>query len=220
MDAALGPAGEYRVGVTVLDELGRFADRVRPCRARRHDCEVGATDPELDRELATRRVDEHIRKEVRGDAVRAAVTQDLVLAHELVEAADAATDDDPDPLRVVAVDACVAERLLGGAEREEDVAVEALRLLRRGDRARVEVLHLTGDLHREPGRLEGLDVVDAAAPGNRGFPRRRRVVTQWRNDPDPCDGNSLHVLDSVRRRNGFYGFAQASFSPDGGRARR
>ena len=81
----------------------------------------------------------------------------------------------PDALRGVAVDARVGERLLGGAEREEDVAIEPLRLLRRGDRARVEVLHLAGD---PTGRssVEGLDVVDAAPPGDGGLPRRRRVV--------------------------------------------
>ena len=40
-------------------------------------------------------------------------------------------------------------------EREEHVAVEPPRLLRRGDLGRVEVLHLGGDAHGELARVEG-----------------------------------------------------------------
>ena len=70
MDARLGAAGEHRVGVAALDQLRRLTDRVRAGRARGDDGVVRPADPELDRDLAARRVDEDVRQEVRRDPVR------------------------------------------------------------------------------------------------------------------------------------------------------
>ena len=73
------------------------------------------------------------------------------------------------------------------AERDQDVALELARLLRRGDRGRVEVLDLAGDPHREVARVEGLDQVDAALAGERRAPRRRHVEAERRDRPDAGD---------------------------------
>ena len=66
----LGAAGEHDVGVAAPDRLGALADRVRAGRAGGHRRVVRAADAELDRDLAARRVDEHVRDEERRDAVR------------------------------------------------------------------------------------------------------------------------------------------------------
>ncbi len=58
------------------------------------------------------------------------------------------------------VDAGVLPGLLRRSERQQDVAVHPPRLLRRGDRGRVEALHLARDPDRELARVEGLDEVD------------------------------------------------------------
>ena len=76
----------------------RLADRVRAGGTGRDDCVVGAAEAELDRDLPARRVDEDVGEEGRGDAVGPALAQDVVLAHQLVEAADAVADDHADAL--------------------------------------------------------------------------------------------------------------------------
>ena len=117
MDAALGAAGDDGVGVAATDELGRLPERVRAGGAGRDDRVVGAAEAELDRELPARGVDEDVGEEGRGDAVGPALAQDVVLAHELVEAADAVADDHAQALglEAVAVHVRVGQRLLGGA---------------------------------------------------------------------------------------------------------
>ncbi len=84
-----------------------------------------------------------------------------------------------------AVELRVGDRLLRGAEREEDVAVEPARVLWRSDRGRVEVLHLRRDAHRELARVERGDPVDAALAGDGGAPRRRRSPPIGVTAPSP-----------------------------------
>ena len=131
MDAALGPAGEDDVGVAVSDELGALADRVRAGGAGGDDGVVGPPHPQLDRDLPARGVDEDVGEERRRDPVRPSLAQDVVLAHQLVETADAVPHDHADALGVEAVEVGVLGRLLRGREGEEDVAVELAQLLGR-----------------------------------------------------------------------------------------
>ena len=157
MDAGLGASRKHGVGVAALDHLGRLSDRGRSCRAGRDGRVIRAAEAERDRELATRGVDEDVREEGRGDAIEAPLAQHVVLLHELDEAADRRAEEDPDAVRRVhAVEASVRDSLPRGAEREEHVAVEPPRVLRRGDLARVEVRHLRCDPHGELARVEGL----------------------------------------------------------------
>ena len=151
MQASVPPARIASASPRRID-LGALAHRVRAGRAGRDGRVVRPADAERDRELAARRVDEHVRDEVRRDAVGPAVAQRVGLLHDPDQPADRRAEDDPDAVRVEAVQARVGERLLGGAEREHDVAVEPAQLLRVREPGRVEVLHLGGDAHRQPVR--------------------------------------------------------------------
>ena len=102
MDRALGPAGEHSVGFAASDQLCGLADRVRAGSARGHNGVVWAADPELDRELAARGVDEDVGEEAGRDPIGSALPEDVGLAHQLVNAADTATEDDADPLGPIA----------------------------------------------------------------------------------------------------------------------
>ena len=118
-------------------ELRRLADRVRAGRAGGHGRVVRAAEPERDRELPARRVEEHARDEGRRHAVEAALAEDVVLLHHPEEAADRRAEEDADAVGLVrAVEPRVRDRLAAGAEREQDVALELPHLLRRGDGAR------------------------------------------------------------------------------------
>ena len=156
----LGAARDHRVGVAALDQLRRLADRVRAGRAGRDDGVVRALDPERDRDLSRRRVDEHVREEARRHAVVAALAQDVVLLADPDDAADRGAEDDPDAVGVEVVEPCVGERLARRAERDQDAALELARLLRRGNGRRVEALDLAGDPDRKLARVEGGDPVD------------------------------------------------------------
>ena len=192
VDAALRAAGDHGVRVAPPDQLGPLADRVRARRAGRHDGVVRPADAELDGELAARRVDEHVGEEGRRHPVRPPLAQHVVLAHELVEAADAVADHDPHPLGVEAVHPRVVHRLLRRREREEDVAVELAHVLRRRGARRVVVLHLARDPHRELARVECPDRVDAAAARHEALPRGPQVVPERRDRPDAGDRDFPH----------------------------
>ena len=216
VDAGLGAAGEDRVGVAAPDRLGALPHRMRAGRAGRDRRVVRPADAERDRELAARRVDEHVRDEVRRDAVGAAVAERVGLLDDSDQAADRRAEDDPDPVRVEAVQARVGERLLGRAEREHDVAVEPAQLLRVREPGRVEVLHLGGDPHRQPVRVEGADPVDPALAGDGRAPGLRRGVPDRRDRSQARDDDSPHVGSLCFRD----AAEEASVPADGGRARR
>ena len=123
-DAGLGAAGEHRVGCAALDHLGGLADGVRAGCAGGDDCVVRALDAERDRELSGDGVDEHVRQEVRGDAVRPALAQRVGLLEDAGDAADRRAEHDPDAGRVEAVQPGVRQRLAAGGDAEEHVALE------------------------------------------------------------------------------------------------
>ena len=171
-DARLGAAREHRVGRAALDHLRGLADRVRARRAGGDDGVVRALDAERDRELAGDGVDEHVRQEVRRDAVGPALAQRVGLLEDAGHAADRRAEDDADARRVEAVQPGVGERLATGRDAEQHVALELPRLLRRDDLRRVEALHLAGDPHGQAVRVERGDPVDAALARERGAPGR------------------------------------------------
>ena len=193
MDACLGAAREDCVGGAATDDLGRLADGVRPGRARGHGRVVRAAEAQRYRELAAARVDEHARDERRGDAIGPPRAQDLGLLGDADHPADGGAEQDADARRLVrAVEARVGDGLARGREREQDVPLELAHLLRRGDRARIEVLHLGGDAHREAARVERADEVDAALSGDRRAPGRGRVVSDRRHRAEPRDDDPPH----------------------------
>ena len=173
VDAALGASREDHVRIPVPDQLRALADRVRAGGAGGDDRVVRPAQAELDRDLPARRVDEDVGEERRRDPVRPSLPQDVVLAHQLVEAADAVPHDDADALGVEAVETGVLDRLLRGGEGEEDVAVELAQLLGRRRAGRVVVvLDLGRDLNGERARVERLDAVDPALAREQPLPGR------------------------------------------------
>ena len=194
MQAGLAAAREHRVGVAALDQLRGLADRVRAGRARGHDGVVRALDPERDRQLPARGVDEDVRQEVRRHAVGPALAADLLLLEDPADAPDRGAEDDPHAHRVEAVQPGVPHRLAACAQREEDVPLELSHLLRRGHLGGVEVLDLGGDAHRRLARVERPDPVDAALAGHGRAPGRLRIVPERRDRAEPCDRNPPHHL--------------------------
>jgi len=109
-------AREHRVRVAPFDQLGRLAHRVRPGRAGRDRRVVRPLDPEGDRELAARGVDEDARDEARRNALEPAFTEDLALLHDPADAADRRAEGDPDPVRIEAVQPGVLDRFFPRCE--------------------------------------------------------------------------------------------------------
>ena len=192
MIGGLGAAREDDVRLPAADRGGGLADRRRPRRAGRHGREVLAVDPELDRDLAARRVDEHGRNEERGDAVEAALGERLLLLGNRRDAADRRPDENPDARRVDAFDPGVVPRLLRSGHGEEHVPIHAAGLFRRDEIADVEAPHLGRDANRVLGRVERLDPPHPAPAGYRGVPRRRRVEPDWRDGPEAGDRDPPH----------------------------
>src|SRR6478752_8817679 len=174
-EGGFGAPGEDGVGVAALDHLRRLPDGGRARRAGGNGRVVRAAEAEGDRELAAGRVYEHVRNEGRRNAIGPTLAQHVHLLDDPHDPADRGAEEDPDPARRVrAVEPRVGHGLPRGAEREQDVAVEPPSVLRPGDLARVEVLHLRGDPHREFARVEARDEVNAALTGQSRAPRRRR----------------------------------------------
>ena len=103
-DRRLRAAREDDVGLAALDRRRALADRGRAGRAGRDRRVVRPRDPELDRDLAARRVDERRGDEERRDAVAAPLAARALLLDDRGDAADRRADEDPDPRRVEVLD--------------------------------------------------------------------------------------------------------------------
>ena len=169
--AGLGAAGEHGVRVAATDDLRSLADGVRTGRAGETRRVVRAPDPERDRELAARRVDEHAGEEVRRDPVGAA------LAHRVAPARRSRSAR-RSPSRTRSRPASGRTRSSPASATASLAAPSASTTLRSSCRTSlgdaspvaVEVLDLGGHSHREAVGVEGSDEVDPALPGDRGSP--------------------------------------------------
>ena len=134
----------------------------------------------------------------------AAVAQHVRLVDDPGEAADRGADDDADARGIETVHAGVLPGLLRRTERKQHVAVHPPRLLRRGDRRRVEALHLACDPDGKLARVERLDEADAALARDGRTPRRRRVEADRCDRAEPGDGDPSHrqILVSDPRLSG------------------
>jgi hypothetical protein len=117
----------------------------------------------------------------------------LLLREDPRHATDRRADEDPRARRVDAVHARVLPGLARRGDGEDDVALQAPRILRADDGDRVEVLHLGGDPNWVPGRVEGADEVDAAASRDRSFPRRARIEAERGDRSEAGDRNPTHA---------------------------
>ena len=201
MHASVPPASTASASPRRMSSA-RLADRVRAGRAGRDDRVVRAADPERDRDLAARRVDEDVRQEERRDAVRAALAQHVGLLQDPENAADRGAEDDPDARRVEAVEPGVRDApRFAAATASSDVPVEPARLLRRHDARRIEVLDLGGDAHGELARVERADQVDAAPPRERRLHVDGASLPSGVTAPSPVTTTlrTTRSLDAVHR---------------------
>ena len=125
VDAGLAAAGEHHVGIAAADQLGRLHDGVRPGRAGRDGRQVVALQVEQVGDRAARDVGQALRQEPRRDPLPAAVPHDVVLLHHRVEAADRGAEEHAGARRIVDHERGVLGGLLGGGQRQQDVAVHA-----------------------------------------------------------------------------------------------
>ncbi len=149
-------------------------------------------EPELDRDLAARRVDETRRDEERRDPVDAALGQHLLLLRDRRDPADCRADEDPGPRSIDVLEPGVVPGLLRRGNREQDVPIHAARLFRRHELADVEVGHLGGDPDGIGRGVERLDEADAAPPRDGGVPARRRVEPERADGAEAGDRDSPH----------------------------
>ena len=193
-DRSLRAAGEDHVRLAPPDRLGRLADRGGTRGAGGDRGEVLASETELDRDLAARRVDEHRGDEERRDAIGSPLGEDHLLLGNRRDPSDRRPDEDPGSCAIDVLEPGVVPRLLRGRDREQDVPVHAPRLLGRHQVSDLEA----GDLGRDPygifRRVEGLDPADATAAGDGRVPRRRRVEPDWRDRPEPRDDHPSHRI--------------------------
>ena len=93
-NAGLRAAADHHVGIVVLDHAERIADRMGAGSARRRGGRVRTFRAGADRNVARREVDDGRRNKKRRDARGAFFEQNLVLALDDFESADAAADID------------------------------------------------------------------------------------------------------------------------------
>ena len=125
--------------------------------------------------------DEHRDHEGR-QPVRPAFEQNLALFRDGLQPADAGADEHADLVAVhpVQLQTRIAQGLPGRMKGELRKTVGAPDFLgRRQRRQGVEVLHLSGNLRIERGRIEAGDSGDAALAGEQVLPRRLHLMAQW-----------------------------------------
>ena len=99
-DAGFRAAADHHVGIAVLDHAEGIADRVRAGGAGRRGGRIRTLRAGADGNVARRQIDDGRRNEKRRDAAGAFFEQDLVLALDHFESADAAADVDAGALGV------------------------------------------------------------------------------------------------------------------------
>ena len=147
---------------------------VEPVAQAETGAKFGPVMPELDRDLAARRVDERRGDEERRDAVAAALEEASAAARRSSRCrrSPSRRGSRRAPGRTPRSPASVP-RLLRGGDGEQHVAVHPARLLGGHERGGVEPTHLAGDADGELARVERLDEADPAAAGDAPPPRSR-----------------------------------------------
>ena len=130
MHARLRAAGKDDVGVAAANRLRPLSHCMGAGRARRHGRVVRPAQPEVDRDLSARRVDEDVGEEPRRDPRVPPLAKHVVLFHHADDATDRRADEDSGPGGVDPLDAGVRPCLARRRDGEHDVALEPARVLR------------------------------------------------------------------------------------------
>src|SRR4051812_3325858 len=181
---------------------------MRAGRAGSHDGMVGALQSMLDRDIAGRKVDQAARNEERRHLARAALLEEDRSVGNAGESADAGSNHGAGgaafffgsrmPIGVV-------ERLRGRAHRIDDEVVNLALVLRlhplvgiEGSVCAVAARNHAGDLAREVGHVERVDLFRAAAAGQDSRPGRFHATAEWRDHAEPRDDHPSHVKTPPR----------------------
>ena len=195
MNAGLRAAGEHRRRRRRAGSVSaRLADRVRAGRAGRDRRVVRPAQPEVDRDLPARRVDEHVREEERRDAVLPALAQQSLCSMMPGDAADRGADEDPGALRGDRGRRPRPPRPPSPPRRARThVALDPPRLLgrRRRPPGRSPSPRPRSARGTRSGRTRGSSRC-RDRPGDGGVPGRRRVVPERRDRSEPGDGDAPH----------------------------
>src|SRR6185437_46557 len=97
----------------------------------------------------------------------------------------------------------IIERLTGGRHREDDEVVDLALVLRLHPLVGIEAgvgtvaaRHYAGDLARQIGDVEGLDLPRAACSLKNPLPGRLDATTERRHHTEACDDNPPHACNS------------------------
>ncbi len=123
--------GQHHVRITPLDGPQRIADGVSGRGAGGGHGGVGAAQSEMNGDVARSGVGDHFRNDERADLARPSVQVTTMLLLELIEAADAAAENDAAAERVFPreVDAAVFHGVDGGHESELSETIEPAQVL-------------------------------------------------------------------------------------------
>ena len=191
-DRRLGAAADHHVGVSVLDQATRIADRMQAGGAGRDDRVVRPLEAVHDRHLSGDHVDDRARHEEGRDPARAAIgVLDVVLLDHR-QAADARPHDHAHALGIhrVGREAGVLDRLGRGCDAVMDERVEVTRLLGRHPVRDLEPADFARDAGGERGGIELGDGTDPPLTGNQAGPARGDVIAHGADQPEASDDDS------------------------------
>ena len=179
---SLRSSADHHVGVVPLDAPERFPDRMTASRTGGHQTEVRTAGTVADRNVAGGEIPDHHRNQQRRDFARTTLDEKFVLLAHRVEAADAAGDDHPDPVRINAAAAQFLRkpgglhRFIAGRNGVLTEKVQPFGLLRRHILRDVKILDLTGNLRTVLRRIKAGDPAQTAPAVDQGIPEIRYIV--------------------------------------------
>ena len=198
--AFLRAARKRHVGVAVADVAHGLPDAVGARRARGDDVDALAFHAVANRQVACGDIADHRGYEQRAHTLRALLEQRLEPALELVDAADAAAEDDRHARRVLVLHgkARLRDRLVRGDDRVLHEALEAARLLlREAVLGGIEAADLASIVDLVVGRVEALDGADAAFAAHDRLPQRLHADTRGRDRAHAGNHDAVRSVGSL-----------------------
>ena len=198
--AFLRTTRKRHVGVAVADVAHGLPDAVGARRARGDDVDALAFHAVANRQVACGDIADHRGYEQRAHTLRALLEQGLEPALELVDAADAAAEDDRHARRVLVLHgkARLRDRLVRGDDRVLHEALEAARLLlREAVLGGIEAADLASIVDLVVGRVEALDGADAAFAAHDRLPQRLHADTRGRDRAHAGNHDAVRSVGSL-----------------------
>ena len=195
----LATAGEYGIGIAVLDRAVSLAQVVGRGGAGGDDIDAGAPGVILNGYMASCDVRYHRRDEKwRNPLPRRVFNHFLGLPELNLESADTGTHIHAEAegidigIVTAAAEPCVVHCLIGSCHAilREHTLLAGERLVH-AELKRIEILYLTGNVDREKLRVEFGDFIDAADTVLKIIPESGDIVSNRRDDSQASDYNSM-----------------------------